>query len=129
MVLIYLGLTVFWGLFSLIYEQFSHGIYSIYMVCLFLFPLLGGVLPFALLWLLPKPCYPSLLPRNAWHCGIMTLTVGNCLQGVFEIYGTTAPLVLAYWTVGTGLLLLGLAGYFHQYHMARNGKDVPKRME
>jgi hypothetical protein len=33
----YLGFTLFCGLFSLIYEHFSHGVYSDYMVYLFLF--------------------------------------------------------------------------------------------
>lgn len=120
---IYLGLTVFWGVFSLIYEHFSHGVYSNYMIDLFLFPLIGGVLPFTLLWRLPKVRYPILLARNAWHCGLITLTVGSCLKGIFDIYGTTAPLVRVYWAAGTVLMVFGLGAYLLQKKTAEGQTD------
>ena len=50
----YLFLSLFVLLFGQIYEHFSHGVYSNYMIFAFLFPLLGLFLPNLLLRLLPK---------------------------------------------------------------------------
>ena len=111
---IYLGLTAFCGLFSLVYEHFSHQVYSSYMVYLFLFPLLGGVLPFFLLPLIPSARFPSLPARYAYHSGLAALTVGSCLSGIFEIYGIIVPLVKLYWIVGLCLTLLGVVFYLAQ---------------
>jgi len=89
--------------FSAIYESLSHGVWSAWMVCLCLYPLVLGVLPaFACRRLdLRIP----LLSRDLWTCGVMTLAMGSCLQGVVEIYGTTSPLVVPYLPLGAGLLL------------------------
>lgn len=108
---VYLGVSVFCGLFSLIYEHFSHGVYSGYMVFLFLFPLLGGVLPFVLLPLIHGARYPAPAARTAWQSGVVTLTVGSGLHGIFDIYGTTAPLVTVYWAAGAALSVAGLLLY------------------
>ncbi len=68
-------------------------------------------LTFALLRLCLNLGYPTLLSRNAWHCGIMTLTIGSCLHGIFDIYGTFAPLICVYWVAEAGLMALRLSGY------------------
>lgn len=52
--LFYLFLSLFVLVFGQIYEHFSHGVYSNYMIFAFLFPLLGLFLPNFLLRLLPK---------------------------------------------------------------------------
>lgn len=101
----YWSIAVFCGIFSFVYERFSHGVYSNYMIFLFLIPLLGGVLPLALsMGREPRPPVP--LSRQLWGAGIATLSVGCCLDGVFEIYGTTAPLVTVYWAAGLALVAL-----------------------
>lgn len=101
---IYAGVAVFCGVFALIYGQFSHGVFSAFLGWMFLFPLLLGALPFLLLWRLPSAGYPGTMARYAYHSGLAALTLGSCLTGIFEIYGSTAPLVKAYW-VGGGILL------------------------
>ena len=48
--LIYLFASIFCAAFGAIYEIFSHGVYSAFMICAFVFPLVGGALPFLLLY-------------------------------------------------------------------------------
>lgn len=100
--LAYLYTAVGCGAFSLIYEHFSHGVYSPFMIGLFAVPLLFGLLPLG--WLLfSKGGAPGRLPRQLWGSAAAALTVGVCLRGVFDIYGTTVALVSVYWWAG-GLL-------------------------
>ena len=107
---IYLGSTIFCTLFSVIYEAFSHEVYSNFMIYLALIPLIGGLLPFLLLRLTNLP-YPARLSLNAYNSGIATLTVGCCLKGVFEIYGSSCPQITVYWITGAALVFLGLLTY------------------
>ncbi len=90
-----------------VYERFSHGVSSLFMVGAFVFPLLGGAGVLMALLLFPWAWPPLPLARSLYRSGIATLTVGSLLTGVFEIYGSAAPLVLVYWPAG---LLLALAG-------------------
>lgn len=111
----YLALSAFCGLFSYIYECFSHGVYSSYMTLLLLFPLLGGAFPALLLQIVPAARRPSSAVKNAWGAAVATLTAGCCLTGVFEIYGSVSSLLYAYWIAGTILYVLAVAGYLFQY--------------
>ena len=106
--LTYLAVSAFCGFFAAVYEHFSHGVVSGFMVYLFAWPLLGA-LPCLLL-----RTFPQRAARNFWGAGVATLTVGSCLTGVFEIYGSTAPLVCVYWYAGAALLAAGAAAYLSQ---------------
>ncbi len=109
--LIFFSITLFCGLFSAVYERFSHGVYSNFMVCLFLFPFLGGVLPYAVLGLAPKiPC-PSRAASRLYNSGIATLAAGSCIKGVLDIYGTASVYIPVYWAAGIALTILGFAAY------------------
>lgn len=107
----YLLAALFCGLFSFVYERFSHGVYSNYMVYLFLFPLAGGMLPYGALWLTGGRYYPGSLATGLYNCGIATLTVGSCMQGVLEIYGTTSIYMPVYWITGCALTFGGLLAF------------------
>lgn len=103
--LVYLLASVFTALFGGVYEAFSHGVWSGWMVYAFTFPLILGALPF--LWLsLRKTPLPCPWCYRLHHAGVATLTVGSVVEGVLAIYGTTNRLTLAYWIVGIALLLL-----------------------
>jgi hypothetical protein len=115
----YVLISLFCGFFAAVYEHFSHGVYSNYMICLFVWPLLGA-LPCLLLRV-----FPPLLSRNLWGAGVATLTVGSCLKGVFEIYGTTAPLVLVYWYAGAALLAASAAAFFTRPRAASPDRANP----
>jgi hypothetical protein len=93
--------------FSTIYEFFSHGVYSYFMILLGLFPLLLGAAPFFLLSR-TSTVYPSGHARGTYHAGLATLGTGSCLSGVLEIYGTTSPYLPVYWSVGGILVLAGI---------------------
>ena len=110
-VLVYTGITLFCGLFSVIYEYFSHNVWSGFMVWMFLIPLLGGVIPFMLVRGGSGISFPKRIPFNLYNSGIATLTVGSCLQGVLEIYGTTSDFMPVYLIAGTVLLTAGIAVY------------------
>jgi hypothetical protein len=90
--------------FSAMYEHFSHGVWSWWMVGLAGFPLLLGVVP-ALLCAHQQSA-PSPVARELWACGVVTLALGSCLMGVLEIYGTTSALMAPYRPAGVALLVL-----------------------
>lgn len=104
---VYLFVTLLCAAFGAVYEAFSHGVWSGFMVYAFLFPLVLGALPFSLLALLGR-VLPSRWPRQLHHAGVATLTVGSIFEGVLAIYGTTHHLTIVYWIAGAALLLLGL---------------------
>ena len=111
----YLLATLFCVLFGAVYEYFSHGVYSGYMIYAFLIPLAGGAVPFCNMGL--RKCRH--LPLNLYNSGIATLAVGCILQGVLEIYGTTNCLIQIYWFVGLTFLLLGLSLYLIGFFLSK----------
>ena len=108
--LIDLTATLFCVVFGEVYELFSHGVYSYGMIYAFMFPLALGVLPLMLMGIL-HTVYPKQWILNIYHAGIATLTVGSIVSGVLEIYGTTNPLTVVYWILGTTLTVFGAGGY------------------
>lgn len=115
----YLLISLGCAVFSLIYEYFSHGVYSGFMIFLFFFPLLLGALPFFLLSRITA-VFPSESARGTYHAGLATLGLGSCLSGILDIYGTTSPYLPAYWIVGGLLMLAGILQFFlsARYHRA-----------
>ena len=106
----YLFLSLFVFVFAQIYEYFSHGVYSNYMLYAFLIPFLGLALPSFLLHSLKKA-----LPTNSrflWKCGIATLTLGSIYKGILEIYGTNGYFEFPYLLLGGILCILGLLSLF-----------------
>lgn len=84
-----------------IYDLFGHGVRSAAMDRMFLFPLLGGALPFTVRWLWIKPNRPvNRLAFNAYNSGIATLTTGRLITGVFIIAGTPSNLLDLFWLLG-----------------------------
>ena len=101
----YLFSTVGCILFGAVYELFSHGVRSCFMICAFAFPLLLGAIPFFLLRKRGKS-FPG-RAADLIHAGVAALTAGSILQGVLEIYGTSNPLTAVYWTAGGVLVSAG----------------------
>ena len=97
--------TVFLVLFGAVYERFSHGVYSWFMLCAFAIPLLLGVIPYTLLLIQSRD--PGRAAVTAWSSGIAALSFGSVLQGVLEIYGTTNALIAVYPIMGGTLLIVG----------------------
>lgn len=104
----YLLITLFCAIFGAVYEMFSHDVYSFYMIYSFLFPLVGGTLPFMAISLFFKEKRASFTAEFLYHSGIATLTIGSIVRGILDIYGTTNLLTQWYWKIGYLLLSAGI---------------------
>ena len=107
----YLFFTLFIALFGAVYEYFSFGVYSYFMIYAFLWPLVLGTLPFLLMGIREAGiCEAAVRPRRFrfWHAGVIILTTGSIFDGILAIYGTGSPLTKGYFIVGFGMLLVTL---------------------
>lgn len=112
---IYALISGFCAVFGMIYEHFSHGVWSMSMVYAFLYPLVGGTVPFLVLALFSRK-FPGYSSQLVYHCAIATLTLGSILRGVLEIYGTANVLTVCYSWAGWGLAAAGLLLCFFEKH-------------
>lgn len=94
--------------FSLIYEYFSHGVYSMSMLLAFLYPFIGGIIYIFLSRNLDCRSKAFRMADNLFTTGIATFTVGSLFMGVLDIYGTTNKLTIIYKLVGSLSLSLGI---------------------
>ncbi len=106
--LIYLLSSVFCCIFGLIYEHFSHGVFSPYMAFMFLIPLLPGAVPYGILFFFPGKIKAKSICRCVYNSGIAALTVGSCVKGILDIYGTTSSYTIVYLIAGIILLITGI---------------------
>lgn len=113
LVFTYLIITLVCAGFGAVYEFFSHGVYSYYMLYAFMIPFLGGTVYFyCMLYFRSK--IPRCIARRFQHFGILTVTVGCMVCGILEIYGTTNHLVNIYFIVGGMFLVIGNFMYLLQ---------------
>ena len=95
----------------IIYNLFSHGVYSPFMTWLFLWPFALGVLPCLILHLgkgLPRP---NRVTINVYNSGVAAITVSSLLRGIFEIAGTASPLQTGLWIAGLVMTGAGIVFY------------------
>lgn len=126
---IYVGVTLFIGLFSAIYEINSHNVYSASMVFAFRYPLVLGVGMYLAMRFLPTDKVPGMVPATIYHFGVAMATVRSIFIGVLEIYGTTNRIMVAIYTiialifliVGVGLYLFILIRGILEKHKKNNG--------
>ena len=105
--LVYLIFSVFLAFFGAVYEHFSFGVYSYFMLYAFAPSLVGGVLPALILCLYPPKKQPWPITSWLYRAGIAALSVGSIIRGVLDIYGTENLLTKWYWYIGGGLWVLG----------------------
>ena len=96
------------AVFGMIYEIFSHEVYSFYMIYAFLILLVpGALLNLVIARLAVKKekqprtrvegvFFPGRFTRSAWNSALAALTVGAVFKGVLDIYGTTNRLIVVY---------------------------------
>lgn len=106
---IYIVVTLLCGIFSFVYEYFSHQVYSNFMVYLFTIPLILGVIPQSIVYAKPK-----LETNNSWqkiihNFAIATLISGSILQGIVEIYGTTSSFIIYFFIAGIIFLIVSMS--------------------
>ena len=101
---VYTLITVFFFIFSRIYEHFSFGETSVYMHWLFGVPLIGEVVLLIFQKLISNL---SRLSLNLWNSAVATIAAGVLFRGIVNLSGRSTTLDLPYWYVG--LVLAGLA--------------------
>ena len=118
---IYLLISIAVACFGLIYEEYSHGVYSRYMIYAFIFPLFFGAFPFFTAALFPIK-YPGTYVRMFYHPAIATFTVGFILKGALNIYGISNKLIYVYWIAGICLILVSMFLYFISFFINDKNK-------
>lgn len=120
----YLILTIACCLIGAVYEHFSFGVYSYFMLYAFAVPMVCGVLPALFL---ASSRQPSEIPRwsiKLWDAGIAVWTVGAFFRGILEIYGTASGLTKWYWIAGS-ILLLSAAVLYVTQRVQGHSKKIP----
>ncbi len=110
---IYAVFTVFIAVFGLVYEHFSHDVWSSYMGLCFLIPLFGGIFYIVLkrfIFNSKKNTASKLfgIGDDMYHSAVATFTLGSLIRGIVDIYGTTNHLLIWYAVAGCILLTAGV---------------------
>lgn len=103
---VYIGITIFCLIFSIIYLSLSFGVISYFMKYLSLIPLLLGVLIYFIISKLNIK--KSRISFNLYNAAVYTLTVGSMTQGILEICGGHSFYTKAYLILGIFLILLSI---------------------
>lgn len=88
---------------SVVYEAFSHGVLSYFMLLMFLCPLCDA----GFFSIIRRP--PRWWARCLLHTGVAALTLGCFVRGALDIYGTTSEWTALYFALGAPLALSGAA--------------------
>ena len=81
------SLAVLCMVFTLIYEQFSFGVYSPHMRLMFLCPLVGCAVPGLIGCLLPTGLGVSRITFNLWNSGVASVFFGLLHRGIVNVSG------------------------------------------
>ena len=90
-------MTVITLVFSIIYELFSFGVYSFYMMFAFIIPLISIGIN---LLLIKYNIGIGKVSYNLFLASILTFTTMFLIKGILDIYGTSNILVIVYLIVG-----------------------------
>ena len=108
---IYIIVTLICILFAMIYESFSHGVISNFMVYAFMIPLVLGVVVSYVSYYLKIKKLPTEIENKTYNAAVATFTIGSIIEGVLQIYGTTNSKVYVYLAVGIMLLVFTIGSY------------------
>lgn len=100
-ILNYVNISIICFTISIIYEIFSHNVYSAYMICAGAVPLILGI---GGLFIKHK----NKISFNLYNSSIALITIGMYINGILEIYGTTNNLVNYYFIFGLLFLILSI---------------------
>ena len=95
----------------MIYESFSHGVVSNFMVYAFMISLVLGVIISYILYFFKIKKLPTRLENRTYNAAVATFTFGSIVEGVFQIYGTTNSKIYVYLVVGIILLIFSIGSY------------------
>ena len=106
---LYIGITIFIGLFGTVYEMFSNNVFSPAMYLAWLIPCILGVGVYLALAFAPIDKVPGTLTECIYNFGVAMLTVRSIFIGVVDIYGTTNRMMLTTYTV-LSIVFLAIGG-------------------
>ena len=98
-VILYFGITLFIVVFGIVYEHFSHNVYSFHMYFAWIWVLGFGLIPYSLLFVLPIKYMPGSLAECIYNFGVAMLTVRSIFIGVIDIYGTSSDSLITLYTI------------------------------
>lgn len=110
-----LGFAGFCAIFGAVYEHFSFGVYSNFMIYAFAFPLAAG---FLLVLAALREKLPQARTLFLLHLTSVTLAVGSITAGIIYISGRAQKLLLVY--LIAGIVLAASTAY--SYHA-----DMPEQ--
>ena len=117
----YIIISIFFLIFGIIYEFFSHGVYSTYMIGAFLIPLIMGCFIYTIIYYLKMYSYLSSLGTVFFNTSILSFTIGCIMKGVLEIYGTTNQLIVSYLFLGIVLTIVSFI--IHIYYNVKGRRN------
>lgn len=120
----YLILSILAIIINKIYGIFGHGVSSVAMTWMFLYPLIGGSFLYFFIYVFANKIIKFVGYRlffNIYNSGIATLTFGSFLKGVMDIAGADSAYLVLYFVVGS---LFTTAGLILMFIMAANQKRV-----
>lgn len=100
-----IGFSIFILIFGIIYEMFSHGVVSYYMIFAFLIPLIDFLINTIFI---NSKIKVNKISKNLFSMSICTFTFLSIIKGVLDIYGTTNNLISVYLIVGLILLVTSI---------------------
>ena len=103
----YFILSIVVLIISIIYELFSHGVISYYMILSFLIPLIMGTGIYYLIYKINKKSIYK-LSSQIYNSSILTFLLYFILNGILEIYGTTNNKINIYLLLGFLLLITSI---------------------
>ncbi len=106
---VYTGISLFTALFGAIYEHFSFGVYSYFMIYAFEVPLIT-----ALLYLqcgMFSKHQPTALTNRYAASAVAAITTGMAATGVVQLYGTENRLLFIYYIAGAMFLILSVISH------------------
>lgn len=104
---VYAVISLLCVIFAGIYEMFSFGEYSAYMLNMYLVPLLGGTVLYLLIYKLKGEEVLSRFAFNVWNTGIAVMTSWCMVKGIVEISGRSFEYDMLYCTFGGIMLIIG----------------------
>ena len=108
---IYIIVTLICILFAIIYESFSHGVISNFMIYAFMIPLVFGVVVSYVSYYLKIKKLPTEIENKTYNVAVATFTIGSIIEGVLQIYGTTNSKVYVYLVIGIIFLVFSIGSY------------------
>lgn len=96
----------------IIYGQFSHGVSSIHMTFLFVYPLFLGVCAALLCMVVLQRKSVHFFATHFYHTGVVALMLSSTLKGIFEIAGTSSVYQSILTVLGILMILIGITCLF-----------------